>query len=69
MSDTVDYGVRVLVAYQFLRVGQIIFPNGVERQRLVDKGWVERVLPPKVEEAKPRREENTTLHLKPKAAV
>lgn len=37
-----DYGVEVIRAYQFKRVGQVIYPNGVERDRLVQCGFVKR---------------------------
>jgi hypothetical protein len=44
-----DHGVRVLTAYGMLRVGQIIFPNGVERQNLLRSNRVELVKPPEEE--------------------
>lgn len=42
-----DYGVRVIRAYGFLSVGQIIFPlSGVEREMLLMTKCVEEVKPP-----------------------
>lgn len=40
-----DYGVRIVVAYENKRVGQIIFPPGVERQRLIQGGFAKKVEP------------------------
>ncbi len=40
-----DYGVRVLTAYDTRRVGQVIFPPALLRDRLVQLGCVERILP------------------------
>lgn len=37
-----DYGVEVIRAYQFKRVGQVIYPAGAERDRLVQSGFVKR---------------------------
>lgn len=44
-----DYGVRVIVAYENKRVGQVIFPPGILRQRLVQIGLVETVQAPESE--------------------
>ena len=42
-----DYGVRVIRAYEHRRVGQIFFPPGILRQRLIQAGFVEAVAPDK----------------------
>lgn len=47
MTAGKDYGVRVKIAYGMLRVGQIIFPNGMEREYLVKSGRVEAVTAPR----------------------
>lgn len=47
MNSSQDLGVRVIVAYENKRVGQVIFPPGTLRQRLVQCGFVEPVEAPK----------------------
>lgn len=49
MSAAKDYGVEVVVAYETKRVGQVIFPPGVLRQRLIQTGRVRAVVAPKEE--------------------
>lgn len=46
MMTPKDYGVKVLRAYENKRVGVVIFPSGVERDRLVKMGLVERLTGP-----------------------
>jgi hypothetical protein len=41
-----DYGVEVIRAYEFKRVGQVIFPTALMRDRLVNAGFVRRVVEP-----------------------
>jgi hypothetical protein len=41
-----DYGVEVIRAYEFKRVGQVIFPPALMRDRLVNGGFVRRVVAP-----------------------
>lgn len=38
-----DYGVRVIVAYEQRRVGQVFYPPGALREALVRRGFVERL--------------------------
>lgn len=53
MTASKDYGVRVLMAYENKRVGQVIFPYGVERQLLLQRGIVESVAPAEQSDAPP----------------
>jgi hypothetical protein len=46
MTAGKDYGVKVLVAFGFNSVGQVIYPTGVVRQHLVEAGFCEPVAPP-----------------------
>lgn len=60
MADQVtDQGVRVVKAYGQFSVGRVIWPNGMERQRLLSSGFVEVVKAPDVTEA-PKRPVLTT---------
>ena len=59
MSAEKDYGVEVLVAYENKRVGQVIYPNGVERQMLIRCGRVRALSVPK--EDKPAKKPTLTL--------
>jgi predicted DNA-binding transcriptional regulator len=43
-----DYGVRVVRAYENRRVGQVFYPPGLLRDKLVQQGWVERIPSPKM---------------------
>lgn len=43
-----DLGVRVVTAYQQFSVGRVLFPPAALRQKLVERGLVEPVLPEKV---------------------
>jgi hypothetical protein len=45
-----DYGVEVIRAYEFKRVGQVIFPPALMRDRLVNAGFVRRLAPEAVAE-------------------
>lgn len=46
MMASQDYGVRVIVAYDSFSVGDVLFPDGMFRSHLLDRGLVERVKPP-----------------------
>lgn len=46
MKPGQDYGVEVVVAYENKCVGQVIYPPGVLRDRLVRMGLVKRAGPP-----------------------
>lgn len=35
MMQSKDYGVEVIRAYEFKRVGQVIYPTGILRERLI----------------------------------
>lgn len=48
MGTSTDHGVRVLHAYANMTVGRVIFPNGIERQKLIKAGLVEKVEAPSV---------------------
>jgi hypothetical protein len=48
MMRSKDYGVEVIRAYEFKRVGQVIFPPALMRDRLVNAGFVRRVAAPVV---------------------
>jgi hypothetical protein len=37
-----DYGVEVILAYEFKKVGQVIYPTGLMRDRLIRCGFVRR---------------------------
>lgn len=52
-EDYVDKGVRITRAYSNFRVGQVIFPPSLLRDKLVKSGFVQRIADD-VEEAKPR---------------
>ncbi len=41
-----DYGVEIVVAYEQKRVGQTIYPPGMLRQALVQRGLVKRLSAP-----------------------
>lgn len=43
-----DYGVEVIRAYEFKRVGQVIYPPALMRDRLVGAGFVRRIRGPVV---------------------
>jgi hypothetical protein len=43
MMRSKDYGVEVVRAYEFKRVGQIIYPPALVRDRLVKAGLVRRI--------------------------
>ncbi len=59
MSTETDPGVRVVVAFEFFRVGQIIHPSGIYRDKLVKHGFCERIVPV----ALAKEEKRETLHL------
>ncbi len=42
MNAGIDYGVRVIRAYEQRRVGQVFYPPGALRDALVKRGFVER---------------------------
>ena len=52
-EDYVDKGVRITRAYQNFRVGQIIYPSALLRDKLVKAGFVERIVD-EAESVKPR---------------
>jgi hypothetical protein len=59
MTAGKDYGVEVVVAYENKRVGDVIFPPGVLRQRLVMSGLVRSKAP------EPERPAKSVNHSKP----
>jgi hypothetical protein len=46
-----DYGVEVIRAYEFKRVGQVIYPPALMRDRLVGAGFVRRLAEPVSQDA------------------
>lgn len=60
MQAGTDYGVEVIVAYENKRVGFVMHPPAMLRDRLVKLGYVKRLGPPK-EEAVPKRQRTLGL--------
>lgn len=52
---TKDLGVRVTRAYLNMRVGNVIYPPGLLRDKLVKAGFAERILPPAEPEKETKR--------------
>lgn len=50
MTAKQDYGIRVRVAYENFRKGQVIFPPAMLREALVKRGFCERLYAPQAAE-------------------
>lgn len=59
-----DYGVEVVVAYENKRVGQVIFPPGMLRDRLIRSGFVRSCSPKEEPPIKSNNQNKPTLKLK-----
>lgn len=59
-----DYGVEVVVAYENKCVGQVIFPPGMLRQRLIQTGRVRALSDPEEPKVKSPNQTKPTLKLK-----